>query len=240
MKKLGGFQFILGIVIGAVLFGGTAAYAVSVMAQPKTASVIIDGKTVDLKGYVIEDTHYFQLRSLDSALKSSGKDFSVVWDDANNQIIIDTSRGYDPGETPTAQAQSQGNADGTEEMRAEIIRLTNAQRVKAGLPELEGLPALTDSAQAKAQDFVNNRYFGHISPVYGTSGDMIKTYIPSVKSVGENLASRISTPEETVAGWMDSSGHRSNILNAKYTHTGVGITKNSSGGYNWVQHFASF
>jgi hypothetical protein len=98
MKKIGGFQFAIGVIVGATVFGGAAAYAAGIMAQPKTAAIIIDGKTVDLKGYIIEGSHYFQLRDLDEKLMPGGKDFSVVWDGQGNRVIIDTSRGYDPNE----------------------------------------------------------------------------------------------------------------------------------------------
>jgi hypothetical protein len=98
MAKSRATYFIAGAIAGAVIFGGTAAYAAGILAQPKTAAVVIDGKTIDLKGYLIEGNHYFQLRDLDEKLKPGGKDFSVVWDGAGNRVIVDTSRGYDPDE----------------------------------------------------------------------------------------------------------------------------------------------
>ena len=173
MKRTGVFQFVLGIVVGAVFFGGTAAIAAGIMAQPKTAAIVIDGQTVDLKGYLVEGNHYFQLRDLSDKLAAGDKDFSIVWDGQGNRVLIDTGRGYDPNEqyapestTPPEQTTPTMSID---EMKAEIVRLTNAERVKAGLPELEVLPALMDTAQAKAQDFIDSGYYGHNSPVYGTA-----------------------------------------------------------------------
>ena len=96
MKKTS--NFVLGFVVGAFLFGGTVAYAAGILAQPKTAVVVIDGRVVDLKGYLIEGAHYFQLRDLAVALAPGGKDFSIIWDGAANTIRIDTRRGYDPNE----------------------------------------------------------------------------------------------------------------------------------------------
>jgi hypothetical protein len=118
MKKLGGFQFLLGIIVGALLFGGTAAFAAAgIIAQPKTAEVVIDGKAADLKGYIIAGSHYFQLRDTSAALKPGGKDFSVVWDGANNTIRIDTTRGYSTDEqfpaTPPSQAPNATTAPET-------------------------------------------------------------------------------------------------------------------------------
>ena len=97
MKKMRGF--IVGFILGALLFGGVWAYAAGISAQPKTAEIIIDGIAVDLKGFVIEGHHYFQLRDLADSLRPGGKDFSIVWDGAHNRVLIDTSKRYDANET---------------------------------------------------------------------------------------------------------------------------------------------
>jgi uncharacterized protein YkwD len=244
------FRFILGFVLGALLFGTTAAVAAGIIAQPKTATVIIDGQVVDLKGYVIEGSHYFQLRDLDEKLIPSGKDFSVVWDGANSQVLIDTSRRYDPNETlpNTGQTQipeqipdqttDQISTMTIDEMKAEIVRLTNIERVNAGQSELEVYAALMKTAQEKADDMDDNNYYNHNSPVYGTPGQMIKAAIPSVKSSAENLASWRKTPQEVVSGMMDSPDHRKNMLSPKYDYIGVGIIEGLNGGYWWVIHYA--
>ena len=106
MKKSGSFQFIIGFVLGAAVFSSSIAVATGILAQPKTAAVVIDGKTVDLKGYVIEDAHYFQLRDLSAALAPSGKDFSIFWDEQSRRILISTGRGYNPSELFNAVANS--------------------------------------------------------------------------------------------------------------------------------------
>ena len=107
MKRFKGLQFILGVVVGAIVFGGSAAIAAGIVAKPKTAEVVIDGKAVDLKGYIIEGRHYFQLRDLDAALAPGGKDFGIVWDGENNRVIIDTTKPYMPDNT-NAQTQQPG------------------------------------------------------------------------------------------------------------------------------------
>jgi len=130
VKKANGFQFIAGFAIGAVLFGGTVAYAAGIMAQPKTADVIIDGQTVDLKGYIIEGSHYFQLRDISEKLKQGGKDFSIVWDSAGNRIVIDTSRGYDAneqyGRPPITSPAANGYGTAPKILRpGDVIRTAN-------------------------------------------------------------------------------------------------------------------
>ena len=127
-----------------------------------------------------------------------------------------------------------------DEMKAEIVRLTNIERANAGLSELTVLPALMDTAQAKADDMRANNYYGHTSPVYGTPGEMIRAAIPSARYCAENLGSWTKTPQEVVAGMMNSPAHRDIILSPKYTHIGVGILEGVDGGYWWVQHFTSF
>jgi uncharacterized protein YkwD len=242
MNRSKGFQFMLGVILGAVFFGSAAAYAAGIMAQPKTAAVVVDGKAVDLKGYLIDGSHYFQLRDLDEKLIPGGKDFSIVWDGENNQVLINTSHGYDPYETlpaaPVAWAAEQEQAMSIEEMKAEIVRLTNEARLREGLPELEALPTLMETAQAKAQDFRDNHYYSHTSPVYGTFGNMIKAALPQARSAGENIAPWRETAADVFEAWMDSPGHRANILAVKFTHIGVGIIEGIDGGYWWVQQFA--
>ena len=93
----------VGFLLGVLVFGSSAAIAAGIMAQPKTAEIFIDGRPVDLKGYLIEDSHYFQLRDLVEKLIPSGKDFGVIWDGENKRVLIDTTVRYAP-ETTEPQA----------------------------------------------------------------------------------------------------------------------------------------
>ena len=79
-----------------------------------------------------------------------------------------------------------------------------------------------------------NNYFDHNSPTYGSPFDMMKKFGISYKSAGENIAQGQRTPEEVVQAWMNSAGHRANILNSGFTHIGVGYVE--SGNY-WTQEF---
>jgi len=235
MKKSVVFQFISGAMIGALLFGGAAAIASGITAQPKTADVVIDGQVVELKGYVIDGSHYFQLRDISGGLRPGRKDFSVVWDGANNRVLIDTRRGYDPDETITVPAASLAQSASIDEMKQEVVRLTNIERVRAGLSEVEAMPELMGCAQLKAEDMIRNGYFGHTSPVYGSANEMIRAQVPGYRSACENIGIGGTDPADVVAGWMESEGHRDNLLNPRMTHIGVGIAENSSGTLIWVQ-----
>lgn len=140
-----------------------------------------------------------------------------------------------PQVTPPA---SETSAQTLNEMKAEIVRLTNEARAEAGLSPLEVLPELMQCAQDKAQDMVDNHYYGHNSPKYGAAEDMIFSYIPNAATAAENIAAWNATPEAAFQSWMDSTkGHREIILTARLTHIGVGIVEGADGGYWWVQHF---
>ena len=118
----------------------------------------------------------------------------------------------------------------------EVIRLVNEIRVQNGLKALTYDWELSRVARYKSQDMKDNNYFSHTSPVYGTPFQMIRNFGISYKSAGENIAKGYAIPQAVVNGWMNSSGHRANILNAGYTHIGVGYV---SGGNYWTQMFLS-
>lgn len=124
--------------------------------------------------------------------------------------------------------------DATLSFEAEVIRLVNEIRVQNGLKELSANWELSRIARYKSEDMVSNRYFSHTSPVYGTPFQMIRSFGLSYKTAGENIAYGYKTPAAVVNTWMNSSGHRANILNAGYTQIGVGYSPN---GHYWTQMF---
>jgi len=92
-------------------------------------------------------------------------------------------------------------------------------------------------AEKKAEDLRDNHYFDHNSPVYGSPFDMMKQFGISYTAAGENIAKGQRTPAEVMNGWMNSSGHRANILNSNFTEIGVGYVTDENGTGYWVQHF---
>ena len=118
----------------------------------------------------------------------------------------------------------------------EVIRLVNAIRAENGLKPLSYDWELARVARYKSQDMKDNRYFSHTSPIYGSPFQMIRDFGISFKSAGENIAKGYATPQAVVNGWMNSSGHRANILNPAYTRIGVGYV---AGGNYWTQMFIS-
>ena len=118
----------------------------------------------------------------------------------------------------------------------EVIRLVNEIRAENGLKPLTYDWELGRVARYKSQDMKDNNYFAHNSPVYGTPFQMIRNFGISFRSAGENIARGYATPQAVVNGWMNSSGHRANILNANYTKIGVGYVAD---GRYWTQMFIS-
>lgn len=116
----------------------------------------------------------------------------------------------------------------------EVVRLVNIERTSRGLSTLEHDWELSRVARYKSQDMKDNNYFSHTSPTYGSPFQMMKSFGITYRSAGENIARGQRTPQEVVTAWMNSSGHRANILNSSFTHIGVGYV--DSGKY-WTQMF---
>ncbi len=118
-----------------------------------------------------------------------------------------------------------------------VVELVNAERAKNGLKPLTMNAQVNKTATLKSQDMAKLGYFDHNSPTYGSPFDMMKKYGISYRTAGENIAMGQTTPEQVMKGWMNSPGHRANILKASFTQIGVGVAKNSSGRLYWTQQF---
>ncbi len=116
----------------------------------------------------------------------------------------------------------------------QVVSLVNQHRAKYNLAPLTENWELSRVARFKSQDMRNNKYFSHTSPTYGSPFQMIKAFGISYRTAGENIAYGQRTPEAVVNAWMNSSGHRANILNSSYTQIGVGYVAN---GNYWTQMF---
>jgi uncharacterized YkwD family protein len=142
---------------------------------------------------------------------------------------------------PQAQKQQQQAKPAAEtgelsQYEQKVVELTNQERAKQGLPALEVDAELSKVAKEKSRDMQANNYFSQDSPTYGSPFDMMKQFGIEYSSAGENIAMGQPTPEEVVQAWMNSEGHRKNIMNSNYTHIGVGHVEN---GHYWTQQFIS-
>ncbi len=123
---------------------------------------------------------------------------------------------------------------GISQIEQQVIDLTNTERRKNGLPDLKADTQLSSVAQKKSEDMQQNNYFSHTSPTYGSPFDMMRDFGVTYQSAGENIAKGQQTPQEVVQAWMNSEGHRKNILSNNFTHIGVGYEET---GKNWTQMF---
>ncbi|WP_256759368.1 CAP domain-containing protein [Cohnella sp. WQ 127256] len=119
----------------------------------------------------------------------------------------------------------------------QVLTLTNQERQKEGLAPYSGdNSSLNRCARAKSEDMATNNYFSHDSPTYGDPFAMMRSFGVQYQSAGENIAKGQPTPEEVVKAWMNSPGHRKNIMSGDFTHMGVGyVLKN--GAAHWTQEF---
>lgn len=135
---------------------------------------------------------------------------------------------------PEAQKETEPQDQGISQVAQQVIDLTNAERKKNGLPALKADSQLSGVAQKKSEDMRQNNYFSHTSPTYGSPFDMMRDFGVSYKTAGENIAQGQQSPQEVVQAWMNSEGHRKNILSQDFTHIGIGYDSN---GHHWTQMF---
>lgn len=135
---------------------------------------------------------------------------------------------------PSTQPTTTQTASTLSAYEQKVVDLTNQERAKNGLAALKVDLTLSKMAHEKSRDMSANGYFSHTSPTYGSPFDMMKQYGITYSYAGENIAMGQRTPEEVVNAWMNSEGHRKNILSPNFTHIGVGYV--SQGNY-WTQEF---
>ncbi|WP_226681587.1 CAP domain-containing protein [Sutcliffiella horikoshii] len=134
----------------------------------------------------------------------------------------------------TEKPATEQTAGAVSEFEKKVVELTNAEREKQGLAPLELDVELSKVAKDKSKDMQQNNYFSHNSPTHGSPFDMMKKYGIQYNAAGENIAQGQQSPEEVVNAWMNSEGHRANIMNENFTHIGVGHVE--EGNY-WTQMF---
>ncbi|UAL48945.1 SafA/ExsA family spore coat assembly protein [Sutcliffiella horikoshii] len=139
-----------------------------------------------------------------------------------------------PGQRITIPEKGEGQTQ-----EEQVAKLVNQERAKYGLKPLKLNWELSRVARYKSQDMIDKRYFSHTSPTYGSPFDMIRNFGISYRSAGENIAAGQQTPQEVMNAWMNSDGHRKNILSSQYTEIGVGYAKGGQYGHYWTQMFIS-
>lgn len=161
--------------------------------------------------------------------------------------LIQTPAGNPANQAPTGNPETKDPTGSTGQAREglndtknnnssqfeqQVLDLVNQERSKTGLSSLSMSEELSNMAMVKAQDMYNNNYFDHNSPTHGSPFDMMKEFGITYNSAGENIAKGQTTPTQVMNDWMNSPGHKANILNNSYTHIGIAFYNNT-----WVQEF---
>lgn len=130
--------------------------------------------------------------------------------------------------------------DDVKALEQKVIDLVNRQRAQNGLSALKANWEVGRVARYKSQDMINKHYFDHQSPTYGSPFNMMENFGIKFNAAGENIAYGQRTPQDVMNDWMNSPGHRSNILNPTYNQIGVGVAKSANGTYYWTQMFIKY
>lgn len=147
------------------------------------------------------------------------------------------------GANDSSNLASHDNATGADHLESSeqaqaVLQLVNEERAKVGLKPLQLDGDLCKVATVKAKDMADNGYFSHDSPTYGTPFEMMRSFgVNDYRSAGENIAAGQKSAADVMHSWMNSSGHKANILSESYTHIGVGYIVGGSYGTYWVQEF---
>lgn len=122
-------------------------------------------------------------------------------------------------------------------MAGQVLTLVNAERAKAGCGSLATSSALQQAAQGHSADMAANDYFSHTSQDGRTFADRIRAAGYTGGAIAENIAAGQATASAVMTSWMNSPGHRANILNCAYRYLGVGYAKGGTYGTYWTQDF---
>ena len=224
MKKF--ISIILAVVIAFAALSSLALTIPELPAGRTTAQVRLYKTTSTRKGYL-------------TSLKSGTEFVIVAQSPSFYRVVIGKRAGYvlkkyvKVVETSGMQTQAT-STEKTQTFEEQVIALTNEKRAENGLSPLKNSAELMRIARLKSQDMSDKKYFSHTSPTYGDTFKMMKDFNISFTSAGENIAMGHKTPEAVVNAWMNSPGHRANILSNKFTQIGVGYV--ADGNY-WTQMF---
>ncbi|MBO1000634.1 LysM peptidoglycan-binding domain-containing protein [Bacillus sp. SD075] len=125
----------------------------------------------------------------------------------------------------------------SQSVEQQVLSLVNEERSKSGLASLKMDTAISHVAILKSEDMRDSHYFNHTSPSYGSPFDMMKSFRISYKYAGENIAAGQPSADAVMKSWMNSPGHKANILNKNYTHMGIGYAAGGKYTHYWTQQF---
>lgn len=226
----------------AFLLSLTVMAAISILPMPAQAKGIS-------KNIVISGTNKkLSQKELKEILKKNGISISTIISGDCSNIVIP---GFPGADTPDTDAPDTSQPDipdtdkpdtetpddnaGTSQFAKEVLKLVNAERTKAGLSPLKLDKSVEKAANIRAKEIVSS--FSHTRPNGTSFSTALKESGVKFKGSGENIAWGQKTPKQVMDGWMNSKGHRANILNKNFTKIGVGLYQNAKGVNYWTQLF---
>ncbi|WP_131022279.1 CAP domain-containing protein [Clostridioides difficile] len=228
-----------------ILALGVLTLATASSAVTASASSLENNVNISNKSLVYSNTKYkFSAKpncSVKPELKpdkdNSCKDKNHNDKNCNNTNKPEDNNNSDSTNKPDDNNNSGSTSENFSAYQKEVVDLVNVERAKAGLNPLTLDSSISNVATKKSQDMIDNNYFSHNSPTYGSPFDMLKKFGISYKTAGENIAMGQKTPKEVVNAWMNSEGHRKNIMNPNFSKIGVGVAQKSGGSIYWTQIF---
>jgi uncharacterized protein YkwD len=162
-----------------------------------------------------------------------------------NKAPVKAKPSAKPAATPVKPSGSSGGSSGSgtpakglSTQAVQVLQLTNSERAKAGCKALTVSSKLTTAAQAHSADMAKNNYFAHDSQDGTSPFERIKQAGYNFRAAAENIAYGQPTAASVMDAWMNSPGHKANILNCTYTQIGVGYATRSGTPY-WTQDFGT-
>lgn len=211
-----------------------------------TLSALITGAMLSVTTASAEETAAIVLPN--ESVPAAAKTYTVVWGDSLWKIAVKFEIGLaelikanpqikNPALIYVGQKITIPEGAPLKTIEDEVFRLVNVQRVNNGLQTLTYNWEAARVARIKSQDMIDKNYFSHYSPTYGSPFQMLESYGLRFSAAAENIAYGQRSAQDVMNAWMNSPGHRANILSRSVTHIGVGVAKKSNGTLYFTQMF---
>lgn len=229
------YRFVVALVMVGVMSGGMV-HTVDASASMGNESV---QSPVERQDKTVNHTYDDAFVQFFNQFFSKGNQQKKSWEDGEKITAVEPEAPKQPEVNVEEESEAPSKNQVKEEaalhaFEQEVFALTNEERVKNGLEPFEIHLELSNVAKEKSRDISVNNYFAHNSPTYGSPFDMMQAFGIDYRTAGENIAQGQTSPAEVVNAWMNSPGHRANILNSNFTHIGLGYIENKN---VWTQQF---
>ena len=232
-------SFLSGMVVGAVMFGGSVAYASGILANLSNSQVFVDGRGVQLTAYNINGNNYVMLRDIGKAV-----DFNVYWSAEDGSVRIESDKPYTgiaPVKAETSEPASQPEvttpADDVDAMKQDIVDRTNALRREKGVAALRVNDKLMQAAQVRADEMAAHTVYSHTRPNGGKFNTVTDCpyMAENIHRIADWVLSDQTLAERAVADWSTSAAHSKTMVNPKLSAIGVGLARgvNDNGDPCW-------